>query len=129
MRNDTKDIGDKELMLLNEAFSLAIGWKRRGKKWVDPLGNEQIMPPPYFKHDALAWGGMARNKALGYSVEYFPVSRMYEVKVKAPNGKESEATHNVLATAICTAVARFHGRWDGPVVDGWQPEDLDESGR
>lgn len=105
----------EEKLKLNEAFALAIGWKRRGRKWVDPLGNEQLLPPPYFQNDALAWGGMARNKALGYRVEYFPATAVYRVVVWE-DGSPALFEHESLATAICAAVAMLYDRWT-PVAE------------
>jgi len=110
----------EEKLKLNEAFALAIGWKRRGRKWVDPLGNEQLLPAPYFQNDALAWGGMARNKALGYRVEYFPATADYLV-VAQKGDKVAYFKHERLATAICAAVAMFHGRWRPEEVDNANP--------
>jgi len=112
MSNDTKDTVDKDLMRLNEAFALAIGWKRQGKQWVDPLGNKQLMPPPYFKHDTLAWGGMARNKAIGYIIEYSAVTGKHSVRVTVDHNDYAAFEHKSLAVAICTAVAMLFGRWE-----------------
>jgi hypothetical protein len=100
----------EEKLKLNEAFALAIGWKRRGRKWIDPLGGEQLLPPPYFQNDALAWGGMARDKSLGYRVEYFPATADYLV-VAQKGDQVAYFKHESLATAICAAVAMVHGRW------------------
>ena len=100
----------EEKLKLNEAFALAIGWKRRGRKWTDPLGGQQLMPPPYFQNDALAWGGMARDKSLGYQVHYRPETADHQVIV-AKGDQVASFQHESLAMAICAAVAMFHGRW------------------
>lgn len=101
---------NEEKLKLNEAFALAIGWRRRGRKWIDPLGGEQLLPPPYFQNDALAWGGMARDKALNYQVGYSV--EMGDHYASVWNSEHvSTFRHTSLATAICAAVAMFHGRW------------------
>ncbi len=110
----------KEKLKLNEAFALAIGWKRRGRKWVDPLGNEQLLPPPYFKNDALAWGGMARNKALSYQVGFSTEMGDHHASVWNDE-RVSTFRDKSLATAICAAVAMFHGRWRPEEVDNANP--------
>lgn len=111
----------EEKLKLNEAFALAIGWRRRGRKWVDPLGGEQLLPPPYFKNDALAWGGMARDKSLGYRIEFFPETAVYRAVVWKGDGSPALFEDKSLATAICAAVAMLHGRWRPEEVDNANP--------
>lgn len=100
----------EEKLKLNEVFALAVGWKRRGRLWIDPLGNRQALPPPYFQNEALAWGGMARNKSLGYRIEFFPETAVYRVVVWTDSSPALFECSS-LATAICAAVATLHGLW------------------